>query len=339
MRVLSPASLQLVTWESPGWPEKLADAHRGDTDGEASTRLRGSSSSPRLYRALAREQQVGTALIGFSDTSPVIVTLDRRGGEKVNLQYVSANFFGELGIAPVLGRPLTATDDVVGRPLAIVISHRLWQRQFAGRPDLANTALRVNGSLATVVGVAPPGFFGLAVGEWVDLYAPLAAAVTLTRSPDDATPLAERDQYWWVRQMIRLPVTADSRVATTTLTALYQRLVVPEGVSIPPAERPTLVLSSGSHGYEHLSDGGRSPPDSCAFRVSWSPCRSGSAWPSSSPRGCWAERSRRSVCPTSASNATRPSTLRSTPGGPVCARWTSSRMSTGCAEGLPPSRA
>ena len=96
MRVLSPASLQLVTWESPGWPEKLADAHRGDTDGEASTRLRGSSSSPRLYRALAREQQVGTALIGFSDTSPVIVTLDRRGGEKVNLQYVSANFLASL---------------------------------------------------------------------------------------------------------------------------------------------------------------------------------------------------------------------------------------------------
>ena len=52
--VRDPASLHLVTWESPRWPEGLADSHRGDTDGDALTRMRGSSSSPRLYRATAR---------------------------------------------------------------------------------------------------------------------------------------------------------------------------------------------------------------------------------------------------------------------------------------------
>jgi predicted permease len=262
--VRHPASLHLVTWESPGWPEGLADSHRGDLDGDAQTRMRGSSSSPRLHRALAREQPAGTALIGFSDASAVTVTLDRRGGEEVNLQYVSANFFGELGVAPAIGRPLTAADDALGRPLAVVISHRLWQRHFADRPGLADAAIRVNGTLATVVGVAPPGFFGVAIGEWIDLYAPLAAEVTLTRSPDDTTPLAERDQYWWVRQMIRLPAAVDSRHSATALTSVYQRLVVPEGASIPPAQRPILVLAPGSHGYQRLSDA-----DTRALWVLW----------------------------------------------------------------------
>lgn len=262
--VKDPATLHLISWNAPGWPEALCDSHRGDSYGNAYSDMKGSSSSPLLYRELAKQQRGGAALIGFSDSSNVTLTVNRRGGEEVGLQYISANYFHELGLVPAAGRPILEADDRVGAPLAVVISHRLWQRQFGGRADVIGTAVRVNGTLATIAGVAPAGFFGLSIGEWVDLYAPLAAEVLLTRSADSTEPLAERAKFWWVRQMIRLPAGASPEGVTPALTTLYQRLVVPDGVTIPPEQVPTLTLAPGAHGFDHISD-----DDARALWVLW----------------------------------------------------------------------
>jgi predicted permease len=262
--VSEPASLHMISWTAPGWPDALCDSHRGDTDGNPSQDMTGSSVAPTLYRELARQQRTGTALIGFSDTSNVTMTLDRRGGEEVGLQYVSANYFHALGLSPAAGRPIIDADDRVGAPLAVVISHRLWQRHFGGRADTVGKTVRVNGTIATIAGVAPAGFFGLAIGEWVDLYAPLAAEVLLTRSADSTEPLAERAAYWWVRTMVRLPAATSPASAAAGLTSLYQRLVVPDGVTIAPHEVPRLVLTSGQYGFDHIGD-----DDARALWVLW----------------------------------------------------------------------
>ncbi len=116
-----------------------------------------------------------------------------------------------------------------------MISHRLWQRMFEGRADAVGSTLRVNGVLTTIVGVAPPSFFGISIGEWVDVFTPLAAKVTLTRAPGDTSPLAEDAKYWWVRQIARLSPGADATTAQRQLTQQFQRLVVPEGVTLRPA--------------------------------------------------------------------------------------------------------
>jgi predicted permease len=262
--VRDPASLHMVSWLSRGWPDALCESHRGDTDGEPHREMKGSSVAPPLYREMARQQPAGTALIGFSDSSAVTLVTNRRGGEETGLQYVSANYFQALGLVPAAGRPILDADDRVGAPLAVVISHRLWQRQFGGRADAVGATVRINGSVATVAGVAPAGFFGLAIGEWVDLYVPLAAEVLLTRSADSTEPLAERGNYWWVRQMVRLPAGTSPAGATEPLTALYQRLVVPGGVTIAADEVPKLVLAPGAYGFDQTSD-----DDARALWVLW----------------------------------------------------------------------
>ncbi|HUG52050.1 MAG TPA: ABC transporter permease [Vicinamibacteria bacterium] len=99
------------------------------------------------------------------------------GGQTTDVRgdLVSGTYFETLGLAPWRGRLFTAEDDRVpgGHPV-VVLGHGFWTRRFAADPGLVGQTVRVNDHAMTVVGVAPPGFHGITVGESVDLYVPLA---------------------------------------------------------------------------------------------------------------------------------------------------------------------
>jgi predicted permease len=256
--VEDPRSLALIEWTNKGWPEALCNSHTGNTDGDPTSLMQGSSISPLVYRRLASEQTAVASLIGFSDSNDVTISARGRGGEQVGLQYVSANYFPSLGVAPLLGRVFSQDDDRVGREVVVVISHRLWQRMFEGRADAVGSTLRVNGVLTTIVGVAPRTFFGISIGEWVDVFTPLAAKVMLTRAPGDTSPVAEDAMYWWVRQIARLSPGAEATTAQRQLTQQFQRLVVPDGVTLAAGATPTLVTSPARRGFDPIgTDEGR----------------------------------------------------------------------------------
>ena len=136
----------------------------------------GTSVSANLYRRLAREQQVFEALIGVADADSVAIAVDASPAEQVTLQWVSSNFFQGLGALPVIGRPFREDEDRVGQEPVVIVSHRFWMSRF-GSGSPADHRIRINNVPARIVGVAPPGFFGLRAGEWNDVYAPLAMRV------------------------------------------------------------------------------------------------------------------------------------------------------------------
>jgi hypothetical protein len=72
--------------------------------------------------------------------------------------WVSAAFFDVIGIPPQLGRGFLPEDDAPGSDLVAVVSHGLWQRRFAGDPDILGRKVVVNGRPHVVVGVTPEGF-------------------------------------------------------------------------------------------------------------------------------------------------------------------------------------
>lgn len=84
---------------------------------------------------------------------------------------VSGDFFGVLGVRPVLGRPLQAADDVVGAARVVVVSYGLWQRRFGGDTAVLGTVVRLWGSPYTIVGVMPRGF---EYPRGAELWTPLA---------------------------------------------------------------------------------------------------------------------------------------------------------------------
>jgi predicted permease len=88
----------------------------------------------------------------------------RRQGEaaarSVRSEYVTGNYFSTLGVRAFGGRVLGPDDDQPGAPPVAVLSHRLWQTSYGSDPSVVGSTFIVEGHPFTVIGVAPPGFFG-----------------------------------------------------------------------------------------------------------------------------------------------------------------------------------
>ncbi len=95
--------------------------------------------------------------------------------EKVDAELVSGSYFHILGITPILGRVLSDSDDqtIGGHPVAVA-SYSWWQKRLGRRPDVVGKTVTIGSTVYTVIGVAPPEFFGVIVGQSPDLWIPLA---------------------------------------------------------------------------------------------------------------------------------------------------------------------
>jgi macrolide transport system ATP-binding/permease protein len=117
---------------------------------------------------------------------PFNVVLD--GGQyskpqRVFGQLVSPDYFAVLGVQAQAGRLLSPEADRPGGAAVVVISDRFWRRRFDASPQAVGQTLRVNGQLATIVGITPQGFNGaLAVTPaelFVSITGPAAVAPEL----------------------------------------------------------------------------------------------------------------------------------------------------------------
>lgn len=90
--------------------------------------------------------------------------------ERVRLTSVSSGFFEVLGFQPLLGRTFHRDEERPGAQLA-VISHRLWQRRFAGDPAIVGRSLTLDSQPTTVIGVMLADF-RMPIGREVDLWTP-----------------------------------------------------------------------------------------------------------------------------------------------------------------------
>jgi predicted permease len=93
-----------------------------------------------------------------------------RDAHRVRALNVSGAFFSVLGVRPWQGRLLGPEDEASAcKAPRVVVSYPFWQAQMGGQPLSANTRLKAHNQLVEVVGVTPPGFFGMAVGESFDI--------------------------------------------------------------------------------------------------------------------------------------------------------------------------
>jgi predicted permease len=75
-------------------------------------------------------------------------------------EFVSGNYFATFGIQAYAGRLLTPADDRPGTPEVAVMSYRLWQQKFGSDGSLIGGVFTFDNKPFTVVGIAPPEFFG-----------------------------------------------------------------------------------------------------------------------------------------------------------------------------------
>src|SRR5262245_12430653 len=94
---------------------------------------------------------------------------------------VSDNFFGVLGVQPVLGRGFRPDEGrVPGRDAIVVLAYDFWKNALAADPSIVNRIVSINGVDFTVIGVAPESFTGMDAYIRPAFYAPIAMVDRLT---------------------------------------------------------------------------------------------------------------------------------------------------------------
>jgi predicted permease len=116
-----------------------------------------------LYKYF-RDHGKGFAELSAFSASTHLLGVRRAGGtepaQSYPGEYVSGNYFATFGIHAYAGRVLTGADDRPGAPEVAVMSYRLWQERFGADRSVIGGAFTFDNKPFTVVGIAPPGFFG-----------------------------------------------------------------------------------------------------------------------------------------------------------------------------------
>ena len=90
---------------------------------------------------------------------------------------VSTDLFDVLGVTPQLGRSFVPDEEQSGRHRVVVLSHRLWQRQFGGDRSIVGRPILLDATPFVVIGVMPERFqFAPFWQTRAELWVPLALA-------------------------------------------------------------------------------------------------------------------------------------------------------------------
>src|SRR5215210_2646490 len=163
--------------------------------------LRAPSSYPDYqdYREQARGFDGMAAATGTREFSLT------RGGEPELLrgEFVTANYFGVLGVGAGLGRTFTEDEGRVPSTV-VVLGHELWRTRFGADPGIVGRRVTLNGLGFDVVGVAPEGFRGTETGLSRELWVPLSTEPLLNPpqarreadAADERDVLRRRNSHW-----------------------------------------------------------------------------------------------------------------------------------------------
>jgi predicted permease len=184
--------------------------------------------------------------------------------EFVDGVWTSGRYFDVLGVRPILGRTWNATDDARGGGPdgpAAVISYAFWQRRFGGAADVVGRSITVERVAYTIVGVTPPGFFGVDVGRSFDIAIPLGTE-PLIRGKESSL---DRRSSWWLNVFVRLHADQSMEAGTAALRGVQPQI---RDATVPPNWREEdkktylnqpLTLSSAATGLSALRSRYRRP--------------------------------------------------------------------------------
>jgi predicted permease len=130
-----------------------------------------------LYERLKAESPEFEEVTAFQ-TGRGQLSVRREGVESASRplrsEYVTGTYFSTLGVGAFGGRVFTANDDRPSAPPVAVLSHRSWQGIYGGDTKVVGATFVIEGHPFTVIGIAPPGFFGETVrSDPPDIWIPL----------------------------------------------------------------------------------------------------------------------------------------------------------------------
>jgi len=175
---------------------------------------------------------------------------------------VSGEFFQVLGVMPLLGRLLGPADDQPGCAVGGAdISYAFWQRNFGGDPSIVGKRVSLNGNSFEIVGVTPPGFNGISVGDTFDVAVPVCIEPIVSPRNNRLTIR----HAWWLASIGRLKPgwsVARSNAQMNALTpAILQETIPPfyDSETVKKYLEYKLGVFSASTGFSQLRRDSETP--------------------------------------------------------------------------------
>ncbi len=200
-------------------PATLVDVFTSGGDGDEYA-----TSSYADFLDLKAQNTVFSDLTGYS---PMMAPLSLGDRSRIALgQVVTSNHFTMFGVQPFLGRLLVPADDEPSASRVVVISHRMWQREFGSDPAIAGKSLTLRGLTYTIAGVAPASFTGVVPLLTPELWLPVrqveevepAGITDSVPSPVGTTRLERRGMRWmFVKGRLKPGVSAAQAHANVAL--------------------------------------------------------------------------------------------------------------------------
>jgi predicted permease len=203
----------------------------GATNAERLVMLQQSSDgdlSPVSYYTIERFREQKSLFAGvaaFETGIPFNVSLqgDQNGKpERVFGQLVSPDYFAVLGVRAQQGRVLSAELDKPGDAPVVVITDRFWRNRLNSSPDAVGQILRLNGQIATIVGITPKNFHGALSINPSELFVPITAPAAL--APELANDVLQQRNAKEFLPMMCLAPGATIDAAEAGLEAITRRL-------------------------------------------------------------------------------------------------------------------
>jgi predicted permease len=257
--VRNPQQLVLLGWvRSPGKSFDVDTSGYGIADPQG-REVRASFAYPLIQHMRAQgnafSSVFGFVPVGWSKESLSVVI----GGQASAADgvMVTGDYFTGLGVVPIVGRVITDADVKESAPRVAVISYGYWTRRFGRAPSAAGTAIFLNGLPFTIVGVAPPEFFGVQPGQAPDIWIPLlrnARLVPWGASSQQGGDMWTRPDWWWVMIMARLkPGVSEQAALAAAQRPFLESAMAAAKKALKPGEAPQLVLVPASRGLDTIS--------------------------------------------------------------------------------------
>ena len=252
--VPDPESLVVLKWhtsaQAHSWNSVVQGFH-GSTYGDGQTGTIGGIFPYGAFELLHRDGPIFSSVFGRYAWEDFNLSVKGQA-EVAKGDFVTSDFFSGLRIAPAAGRLIFAADDRAGAPAVAVVSFALSQSQFGGPANALGQTVLINNVPFSIVGVAPPEFFGVDPGTQPDFYLPMHAGLLLPDPRPEAGWFVDQNEYW-IEILARLRPGVSREQAQAALAGPFHQWI--ESTVTNDTQRrnlPEFMVKEGGGGLDSL---------------------------------------------------------------------------------------
>ncbi len=215
-----------------------------------------------LYKRVAEDAPQFDNITAFQDRAGVLSV--REGSSTAQAkpllgEYVSGNYFQTFGLQAFAGRLFTVTDDQPNAMPVAVLSYRTWRQDYNSNPSVVGSTLNIETHPFTIIGIAPPGFFGETLSSTpTEIWVPLQSELLI----DGKAAFNLIPSQAWLHLIGHLRPGASIDGVSAQLTATLQHWLISEAAlpaqnqpqSAQELSRQTIQITPGGSGIGTMRD-------------------------------------------------------------------------------------